>query len=69
LHNAQITKVIKEGIEIYVGGENLSDFRQNNPILSAENPGNMHFDASMVWGPIFGRNVYAGFRYILAKEQ
>jgi outer membrane receptor for ferrienterochelin and colicins len=60
--NVQISKTWREKFEIYAGVENLTDFRQENPIISADDPFNPFFDASMVWGPIFGRNVYAGLR-------
>lgn len=63
LTNAQITKSWKEVFELYVGVENLFDFVQESPILSAEDPSSPYFDASLVWGPIFGRMVYVGARY------
>jgi hypothetical protein len=48
-----------------VGGENLTDFRQEDPILAAEDPFGPYFDASMVWGPLLGRRFYVGIRYTL----
>ena len=60
--NGQITKKWKQ-FEWYVGVENALNFRQDNPIISAENPNSDFFDSSLVWGPVFGRNVYTGFRY------
>ena len=65
--NSQITKSLGEW-DIYVGGENLLNYTQNQPIIDAENPFGDDFDASSVWGPIQGRNVYVGFRYELGKE-
>jgi len=62
--HAQITKRFK-WFEIYAGGENLTDFRQENPILSANDPFGPNFDASIVWGPLLGRRFYAGIRYTL----
>lgn len=59
---AQVSKTIKKW-EIYVGGENLTDFRQKNPVLGANDPHGAGFDASRVWGPIFGAMAYAGFRF------
>jgi hypothetical protein len=59
--NAQITKAFKFA-EVYVGGENLLNFKQPNPIIDPENPFGSNFDASMVWGPIMGRVIYVGFR-------
>lgn len=60
--NAQVAKNWGK-LEVYVGGENLLDYRQENPILASESPFGEYFDSSMVWGPIFGRNVYAGLRF------
>ena len=63
--NGQITKVFNSQWEIYLGGENLLNYRQSNPILSAENPFSSEFDASMVWAPIFGRMIYGGLRFTI----
>lgn len=60
--NAQITRGFYKW-ELYVGGENLNNFTQKNPILSANDPFGKNFDASMVWGPVIGRMVYVGMRY------
>jgi len=65
LMNAQVTKVFNQKFEVYVGGENLTNFRQNNPVLGAENPFGANFDTSIVYAPIMGRMFYAGFRYKL----
>jgi hypothetical protein len=53
--------------EIYAGVENLLDFTQENPIIAADDPFGPYFDTSFIWGPTRGREVYAGFRFILAK--
>jgi len=63
LVNAQISKAWRESFEVYLGVENLFDFKQKNPILSSEDPFSPYFDSSLIWGPIFGRNIYLGFRY------
>lgn len=62
--NAQITKKIKT-LEIYLGGENLLNYKQKNPILSADNPFGDYFDASMLYAPITGAMGYLGVRWIL----
>ena len=59
---AQITRKFKY-FEVYVGGENLTNFTQKDPITEYWRPYHTHFDTSMVWGPIVGATVYAGFRY------
>ncbi len=63
LMNAQVTKVFSKKFEFYVGGENLSNFKQSNPVLGAENPFGANFDTSIIYAPIMGRMFYAGFRY------
>ncbi|QLG45815.1 TonB-dependent receptor [Costertonia aggregata] len=65
LMNAQITKVFSEKFEVYLGGENLTNFRQPNPVLGADNPFGANFDTSIVYAPIMGRMFYTGFRYKL----
>ncbi len=62
LMNAQITKSWKERFDVYVGMENITNVKQNNPILASEQPFGPYFDTSLMWGPIFGRMTYVGFR-------
>ena len=62
--HAQLSRRFK-WFEIYAGGENLTDFRQENPIIAPDDPFGANFDASMVWGPLLGRRFYAGIRYTL----
>lgn len=59
--NAQIRKDYK-GWEFYTGLENILNVRQNNPVLNANYNGSSVFDAAFAWGPVMGRNIYAGFR-------
>lgn len=59
--NAQITKKFKR-FEVYVGGENLTNFMQHGAIVSAADPFGPYFDASMIWGPGMGAVGYAGLR-------
>ncbi|NJB36665.1 TonB-dependent receptor [Croceivirga sp. JEA036] len=63
--NAQLTKVFSPSVEFYVGGENLSNVKQENPVLGANDPFGPNFDTSIVYAPIMGRMFYAGFRYKL----
>jgi outer membrane receptor for ferrienterochelin and colicins len=64
--NAQITRTFPKW-DVYVGGENLNNFRQKNPIMGAADPFGKHFDAGMVWGPVVGRMIYAGMRFKITK--
>lgn len=68
ISNAQITKVFGQKYELYVGGENIFNFMQPRAIISGGEPYSEYFDASLIWGPIFGSMYYAGFRYRLFKE-
>jgi outer membrane receptor for ferrienterochelin and colicins len=59
--NAQVTRAFKH-FDMYLGGENLNNFMQHDAILFADDPFGPHFDASMIWGPVMGRVLYAGIR-------
>lgn len=61
--NAQVTKKLGKCWELYVGGENLTNYKQDYPIISADNPSSDDFDASMVWGPLSGVRAYMGLRF------
>jgi outer membrane receptor for ferrienterochelin and colicin len=61
LINGQVTRKFKYW-DIYIGIENLTNFRQEDPVISADNPFDDQFDASLVWGPVMGRMVYGGIR-------
>ena len=65
LMNAQITKVFNNKFEIYLGGENLTNFMQDNPVVGADDPFGTNFDTSIIYAPIMGRMFYTGFRYKL----
>ncbi|MBT8308498.1 MAG: TonB-dependent receptor, partial [Maribacter sp.] len=65
LMNAQVTKVFNSKFEIYLGGENLTNFTQTNPVLGADDPFGANFDTSIVYAPIMGRMFYGGFRFKL----
>ena len=66
--NAQITYKLKRW-DLYVGGENLTNYTQQNPIIEPENPFGPNFDATRVWGPIIGYNVYFGIRFAITKPK
>lgn len=63
LINMQITRTFSSVFEMYVGGENLTNFRQLNAVLGNDNPFGTYFDSTMVYGPVFGRMYYAGLRF------
>lgn len=63
LMNAQVSKAFNEAFEVYVGGENLTNYMQHDAILGGSDPYGRSFDASMIWGPMMGINGYIGLRY------
>jgi outer membrane receptor for ferrienterochelin and colicins len=63
--SGQITYVCNKKWEFYLGGENLTNYMLNQPIISFENPNSPYFDSSLIWGPIFGRMFYAGLRWTI----
>ncbi len=63
--NAQVTKVFSSNFEVYVGGENITNVTQKNPIVGSDSPFGTTFDTTYVYGPIFGSSYYAGLRYSL----
>ena len=62
LLSAQITRWFRHW-SIYVGGENMTNFKQKNPIVGASNPWGTNFDSTMIWGPVHGAMYYVGFRF------
>ncbi|MBT4412733.1 MAG: TonB-dependent receptor plug domain-containing protein [Polaribacter sp.] len=63
LLNSQITRVFSNRFELYLGGENLTNVQQKNPILASDDPFGSNFDTTIVYAPIFGRTFYAGLRF------
>lgn len=61
--NAQITRTFSSRFEMYIGGENIGNYKQENAILGEHNPFGAHFDTSIVYAPIFGQMYYAGLRF------
>ncbi len=59
---AQVSRRIG-GVELYAGCENIANYRQSEPIISADNPFSSAFNSSVVWGPLMGRKFYIGLRY------
>ena len=65
--NAQVSRSFPK-FEVYLGGENLTNFRQLDPIIGANDPFGRFFDAgTRAWGPVVGRMIYAGVRYKIKK--
>lgn len=65
--SVQITRYFRRW-SIYVGGENLTNFKQKNPIIDAANPWGENFDSTMIWGPVHGTKAYIGIRFNWARN-
>ena len=65
--NSQITRYFRTW-SVYAGVENMTNFMQMHPIINVENPESPHFDASMIWGPLHGRKLYAGLRWAITRD-
>ncbi|PWA06474.1 TonB-dependent receptor plug domain-containing protein [Flavobacterium psychrotolerans] len=63
LMNAQITRTFSSTFEMYVGGENIGNYKQEKAILGSDNPFGSNFDASIIYAPVFGQMYYAGLRF------
>jgi len=64
--HAQATRRFSN-FDVYVGSENITNFKQENPIIAYDEPFGDYFDASIVWGPFTGRKIYAGVRYVIDR--
>lgn len=62
--SAQVTRWFRH-FSVYVGGENLTNFKQKTPIMHADHPWSSNFEPTLVWGPVHGRMFYAGVRVTL----
>lgn len=63
---AQITRDFRN-FSLYLGGENLTNYKIDNPIINSHHPWNAAFDATQVWGPITRAMAYIGVRFKLEK--
>ncbi|MDO4512246.1 MAG: TonB-dependent receptor, partial [Bacteroidales bacterium] len=63
---AQITREFRL-FSIYLGGENLTNYKIPNPIRNAHQPWTPAFDATQIWGPSTGAMAYIGVRFKLEK--
>ena len=61
---AQVSRRIRKW-EIYVGCENILNFKQKEPIISADDPYSTAFNSSLIWGPLMGAKAYIGVRFNL----
>ncbi|POS02288.1 outer membrane receptor for ferrienterochelin and colicin [Flavobacterium croceum DSM 17960] len=63
LINAQLTRIFSKKFEMYLGGENIGNYRQEKAILGSHNPFSNHFDTTILYAPVFGQMYYLGLRF------
>ncbi|MCA1762069.1 MAG: TonB-dependent receptor [Flavobacteriales bacterium] len=66
--HAQLTRILGK-FEVYVGAENIGNFIQPDAIVDPENPFGTNFDASLIYGPVNGRVIYAGVRMDISRNK
>ena len=59
--NLQVMREFRH-FSLYIGGENLTNYRQPHPVINAANPWSSTFDPTLVWGPVHVIMGYAGIR-------
>lgn len=64
---AQITRHFRH-FTLYAGGENLTGYKQKNPIIGAMNPWSAEFEPTMVYGPLSGAVGYIGIRFKIGNR-
>lgn len=74
LLNAHITKHFKGGWQVYLGAENITNYTQPGPIIGYEDPfqervSSPKFDATAIYAPVFGAQVYAGVKYTFEGKE
>ena len=65
--SAQVTRWFRH-FSVYIGGENLTGFRQRHTIINAADPWSSTFDSTMIWGPVHGAMGYVGIRMNFGKH-
>ena len=63
LVNSQITRVLSNKLDVYIGGENIGGYTQSNPIIGGDDPFGADFDTSLIYAPIHGALIYVGLRF------
>ncbi|MBF8962736.1 TonB-dependent receptor [Pontibacter sp. FD36] len=77
LQNLQVTKAMREGLELYGGVKNLLNFMPRHPLMrpfdpfdrqvEVDNPYGYSFDTEYNYAPMQGRRFFLGVRYTLPQ--
>lgn len=66
--HSQITYRFKK-FSVYLGGENLLNIIQDGAIIAPNDPFGTYFDATQIWSPINGANIYAGLHFTIKQKK
>ena len=66
--HSQLTYNFKR-FSIYLGGENLLNVMQSDAIIAADDPFGSFFDATQIWAPINGFNIYGGIHFTIKQKE
>ncbi len=66
-HHLQATKRLRPGAELYLAVRNVLDFTQSGAIVSPDDPFGPEFDPGRIYGPLQGRRVALGARYVVGR--
>lgn len=59
--NMQVKRSFRH-FDVYIGGENLTNYKQKHPIVGYDNPWGENFDSTLICGPITGAMGYVSVR-------
>jgi hypothetical protein len=65
LWHSQINFIPSEKFDIYLGAENIFNYMQQNRIVSWQNSADSRFDGGIIWGPMDGRRIYIGAKFLI----
>lgn len=60
--NLQVKRSFRH-FDVYVGGENLTNYKQKHPVIGYDNPWGSSFDPTLVYGPVTGAMGYITLRF------
>jgi len=69
LWSGQITYHLSTTTELYLGGENITNYQQHEAIIAAREPSSPYFNGAQLWAPMGGNILYLGIRYSPKREE
>ncbi len=69
LVNAQVTYKALKNTEFYIGGENLTNYTQKQPIIAWQDTASPYFNAAQIYAPTMGARIYLGLRWWIDADE